>query len=403
MNLQKIQDDFPIFRRKINNKRIIYLDNAATTQRPKLVIDKVKEFYMNYNANIHRGLNKLSLEASELYDLAKKEIANFINTKSKEIIFTKNTTESINLLSFTLPALLKLNKNDEIVISEMEHHSNIIPWQEVAKKTGAKLKYIPLEKGVLKNPEEIISKKTKIVSITHASNVLGTINNIKEIGKIAHEKGALFIVDAAQSIPHMKINIREQDVDFLVFSGHKMLAPFGIGVLYGKEYLLDKMSPFMTGGGMIAKVSKLNTKYAKLPNKFEAGTPNIAGVIGLSEAVKYLSKIGFDKIYKHEKQLVDFVLQELSNIKDVNIYGLQSDSIERRLGVISFNIKNINPNDVGMYLNEGNIFVRTGHHCAQILMKKLKVEGTVRASFYIYNSIEDAVKLVEYIKKMVRL
>lgn len=393
LNLKK---DFPIF----NNRNISYLDSGATTQKPKQVIDAVQNFYEKYNANIHRGAYLLSIEATEIYEETRSKIAKFINAKyPEEIIYSKNATESLNLIAYSY-GLDNLKKDDEVVLSIMEHHSNLVPWQMVAKKTGSKLNYMYINENYEISDEEIESKitdKTKIVGITHVSNVLGTINNVKKIIKYAHKKGAVVVVDASQSIPHMKIDVQDLDADFLVFSGHKMLAPLGIGVLYGKREILNKMNPFIYGGDMIEYVYEQDTTFAPLPNKFEAGTQNVEGVVGLGSAIDYILELGYDKIQKKESKVVAYARQELSNLNFLTLYLTPNEN--NHSSVISFNIKGVHPHDVASILDTEGVCVRSGNHCAQPLMRFLRIDSTCRASFYFYNTKEDVDRLVKALNK----
>lgn len=402
---KKLKKDFPIFD---NNENLVYLDSAATTQKPKQVIEAIKNFYENSNANIHRGVYSLSEKATELYEEARKVVAKFINADEKEIIFTRNTTESINFLSYVLPSILPKEKTsklghfkekNEIVVTEAEHHSNLIPWQQLAKREKMKLKFIKIKDDFtldLEDAKEKITDKTAIVSISHVSNALGTVNPVKEIVKIAKEKNAFTVFDAAQSVPHMKVDVKALDCDFLAFSGHKMLAPLGIGVLYGKEKLLEKLSPYGFGGGMIKTVSYENYEPAEIPEKFEAGTPNIEGTIALSEAIKYIDKLGIENLEKWEKELLSYLLKKLKEIPGIVIYCNEKNSS----GILSLNIKKIHPHDVAFILNDYGIAVRAGHHCNMPLMKKLGISGTIRVSFYVYNTFEDVDKLIEGLKKV---
>ncbi len=394
MNYKK---DFPIF----ENNEISYLDSGATSQRPKYVLDKIQEYYNNSNANPHRGAYSLSIESTEVYENARNRISKFINARYKEeIIFSKNASESLNLIAYSY-GLDNVKKDDEIVISIMEHHSNLVPWQYVAKKTGGKLNYMYINDEYELSKEEIESKitdKTKIVGITHVSNVLGTINNVKEIIKYAHKKGAIVVVDASQSIPHMKIDVQDLDADFLVFSGHKMFAPLGIGILYGKKELLNKMNPFIMGGDMIEYVYEQDTTFAPLPNKFEAGTQNVGGVVGLSAAMDYIESIGYENIEKIEKKLVKYARKELSKLDFLDIYMTPNE--KNHSGVISFNIKGVHPHDVASILDSVGVCVRSGNHCAQPLLRYMGLDSTCRASFSIYNDEEDVDKLVEGLKKV---
>lgn len=386
------KSDFPIFK----NRNITYLDSASTSQKPKVVLDAMKNVYENSNANVHRALYDLGSESTELYEASREMIAKFISANSsKEIIFTSGATASINLLAYTIGAQLK--KNDEILISHMEHHANIVPWQQLAKRTGVKLKYLPLtDKGEidLSKSNELITTKTKIVSITHMSNVLGTINPIKKIAKLTKMVGAIFIVDGAQSVSHMPVNVQDLECDFLVFSGHKMLGPTGVGVLWGKLELLNELDPFLSGGEMIEKVTLEDSTWNEVPYKFEAGTPNYVQAIGLGAAVKFLSKIGMENVHNYEQELTSYALEKLQTIPKLNIHG----SPIKRGSVISFNIEDIHPQDLAQFLNEDNICIRVGHHCAQPLLETLNETSTARASFYIYNDFSDIDKLVDSIK-----
>ena len=396
MNSEEIRKDFPI----LENRKITYLDNGATTQRPIQVIKAVQEFDENYNANPHRGAYSLSAQATNMYEDVRTKIAKFINARNREeIIFSKNATESLNLIAYSY-GMENLKKDDEIVLSIMEHHSNLVPWQKVAKKTESKLKYMYINSNFEIPDEEIetkITEKTKVVGITHVSNALGTINNVKKIIKYAHKKGAVVIVDGAQSIPHIKINVQELDADFFVFSGHKMLAPLGIGVLYGKKELLNKMEPFLMGGDMIEYVYEQETTYATLPNKFEAGTQNIEGVIGLGEAIDYIEKIGYNKIQEIEKEVVSYARKELSKLEFLELYLTPNE--ENHSSVISFNIKGVHPHDVASILDSEGVCVRSGNHCAQPLMRFLGIDSTCRASFYFYNTKEEVDRLVKGLQK----
>lgn len=390
------KEDFPI----LNNRDIAYLDSGATTQKPIQVIKEVEKFYEKYNANPHRGAYTLSIEATELYENTRAKIANFINARYKEeIIFSKNATESLNLIAYSY-GMENLKKDDEVVLSIMEHHSNLVPWQKVTKATESKLKYMYINENFELSDEEIESKitdKTKIVGITHVSNVLGTINNVKKIIKYAHKKGAIVIVDASQSIPHMKIDVQDLDADFLVFSGHKMLAPLGIGVLYGKREILNKMEPFLMGGDMIEYVYEQNTTFAPLPNKFEAGTQNVEGVVGLGAAIDYIENIGYDNIQKIEKDVVSYARQELSKLDYLTLYMTPNE--ENHSSVISFNMNGVHPHDVASILDTEGVCVRSGNHCAQPLMRFLGIDSTCRASFYFYNTKEDVDRLVKALNK----
>lgn len=392
--------DFPIF----ENKQISYLDSGATTQKPIQVIDSINNFYKEYNANPHRGAYSLSIEATEVYENTRKKVANFINARyAEEIIFSKNASESLNLIAYSY-GLDKLNKDDEVVISIMEHHSNLVPWQYVTKKTNSILKYMYINENYELTKEEIeekITDKTKVVGITHVSNAIGTINNVKEIIKYAHKKGAIVIVDASQSIPHMKIDVQELDADFLVFSGHKMFAPLGIGVLYGKRELLNNMNPFLMGGDMIEYVYEQNTTFAPLPNKFEAGTQNVEGVIGLGAAIEYIEHIGYDKISKMEEELMNYAIENLKKLDFIKLY--MTPNRKNHSAVISFNIKGIHPHDVASILDTEGVCIRSGNHCAQPLMRFLNIDSTCRISFCIYNTKEDIDRLILALKKAYKI
>ncbi|MFH1325382.1 MAG: SufS family cysteine desulfurase [archaeon] len=390
---KQLKKDFPIFK---NNRNLVYLDNSATTQKPKQVIEKIKEFYEKYNANVHRGVYKLSEKADEKYSEARKVVAEFVNASPEEIIFTKSSTDSLNLLSYTISSILSKGK-DEILLTEMEHHSNLIPWQQLAKRKNMKLKFVKMKSDFtldLEDAKRKITDKTAVFSFAHVSNVLGIVNPVEKLVKLAREKNIITIIDAAQSVPRMKTDIKKLDCDFLVFSGHKMLAPFGIGVLYGKKSLLEKLSPFQFGGGMIKNVSYETSDFADIPEKFEAGTQNIAGAIALAEAINYMDKKGINEIEKWEKTLTEYALKKLNEISGIEIYG-------RGFGVISFTLNSIHPHDIATLLDSYGIAVRGGHHCAMPLMKTLKLDkGTVRISFYLYNTFEDIDKLIVALKKI---
>ena len=394
------KDEFPI----LQERKISYLDSGATTQKPQCVINAIESYYKECNANPHRGAYSLSIEATEKYESTREKIAKFINARNREeIIFSKNATESLNLIASSY-GLDNLKKDDEVVLSIMEHHSNLVPWQYVTKKTNSKLKFMYINKEYELSKEEIESKitdKTRVVGITHVSNVLGTINNVKEIIKYAHKKGAVVIVDASQSIPHMKIDVQDLDADFLVFSGHKMFAPLGIGVLYGKKELLNKMTPFLMGGDMIEYVYEQNTTFAPLPNKFEAGTQNVEGVIGLGAAIDYIEKIGYKEIQNVEEAITKYAVNELSKLDFLEIYI--TPHLENHSSVISFNIKGVHPHDVASILDSNGVCVRSGNHCAQPLLRYLGMDSTCRASFSIYNTKEDVDNLVEALKKAYKM
>ena len=399
-----LRNDFPIFKKKINGKELVYLDNASTTQKPYSVIDSITDFYTNYNSNIHRAVYQLAEEATELYEQSREKIANFINVRPEEIVFTRNTTESINLIAHSW-ARSNLKKDDGIVITELEHHSNIVPWQILCQEIGTRLEYVGIDENGFLDLEHMIklisSKKVKLVSLSHMSNVLGTIVPIEGIIKVAHEHGIPVIVDGAQSVPHMPVNVKNMDCDFLVFSAHKMLGPTGVGVLYAKKEFLEKMRPFMGGGDMIKEVFKFHTNYNDVPYKFEAGTPNIADVVGFGAAIDYLEKIGMENIRKHEISLTDYALESILSLKYVTVYGPRDTKY--RGGVMSFNIADIHPHDLATIMNDHGIAIRSGHHCAQVLMQRLDVPATSRASFYIYNTKEEIDKFVNAIKEAGRI
>ena len=396
MKAQEIKKDFPL----LLKRDIAYLDSGATSQRPIQVIKAIEEFYEKENANPHRGSYELSVEATEEYENTRAKIAKFINAKhTEEVIFTKNATESLNLIAYSY-GMDNLKKDDEVVISIMEHHSNLVPWQKITKATGSKLKYMYINKNFEISDEEIenkITDKTKIVGITHVSNVLGTINNVKKIIECAHKKGAIVVVDASQSIPHMKIDVQDLDADFLVFSGHKMLAPLGVGVLYGKKEILDKMTPFLMGGEMIEYVYEQETTFAPLPYKFEAGTQNVEGVVGLGAAIDYIEKIGYNQIQELEDEIVSYAKQELSKLDYLTLYITPNS--QNHSSVISFNINGVHPHDVASILDSEGVCIRSGNHCVQPLMRFLDIDSTCRASFYFYNTKEDVDRLVHALNK----
>lgn len=397
-DVDRIRSDFPILQRKINGKQLAYLDSAATSQKPRTVIETIKEYYEQHNANIHRGVYKLSEEATIAYEAAHDRVARFINAAQEEVIFTRNTTESINLVSYAW-GLDNLKKGDEIVLTQLEHHSNIVPWQQVAKRTGAVVKYIPiLSDGTLDMhaAATMITAKAKLVAAGHVSNALGTINDIRTLARLAHQHGALFLGDAAQAVPHMPVDVKALDVDFMAFSGHKMLGPTGIGVLYGKKNILEKMQPFLSGGDMIREVTFEKTTFNDLPWKFEAGTSNIAGGIGLGAAAEYLQKVGMERIHKHAMQLTAYAYEQLKKDPAVTLYGPE---LSRRSGIISFNLKGVHPHDLAQVLDHEGIAIRGGHHCAMPLMGVLGVSSTSRASFYLYNTMEEIDRLIAGVQK----
>ena len=395
MDNYKIKKDFPILK---NN--IAYLDSAATTQKPESVLRAIQKFYEENNANPHRGAYKLSINATRVYDEAREKVAQFINAKnSNQIVFTRNATEALNLIAYSY-GLSKIKKDDEILLSIMEHHSNLVPWQYVAKKTGAKLNYMYTNDEGKLTDEEIenkIKKGVKIVGITHVSNVLGTVNDVEKIIKKAHEVGAIVVLDASQSVPHMKVDVQKLNADFLAFSGHKMLSPLGIGVLYGKKELLEDMTPFLYGGDMIEYVYEQDTTFAEVPTKFEAGTQNVEGAVGLSAAIDYLNNIGMDKVESIEEELMKYAISELSKLDFITIYGPKD--IKSKASVISFNVNGIHPHDVASVLDSCDVCIRSGNHCAQPLLRYMGIDSTCRASFYIYNTKEDVDKLIEALYK----
>ena len=398
--INSYKKDFQI----LEKNNIVYLDSAATTQKPIQVINAIESFYKNSNANPHRGAYKLSVEATNVYDEARSKVAKFINAKNeKQIIFTRNATESLNMIAYCY-GLENIKKGDKIVISIMEHHSNLVPWQYVSKKTGSKLEYMYINELGELTDEEIdkkIVRGTKIVGITHVSNVLGTINPIEKIIKKAHSVGAIVIVDSSQSVPHMKIDVQKLDADFLVFSGHKMLAPLGIGVLYGKDELLNNMKPFLYGGDMIEYVYEQDATFADLPAKFEAGTQNVEGAVGLASAIDYLENIGMDNVEKIERELTKYALDELQKLAFVTVYG--TNNLEKHGGVISFNVNGVHPHDVASILDSENVCIRSGNHCAQPLLRYMGLDSTCRASVYIYNTKEDVDKLIDALYKTKRM
>ena len=396
MTNYEIRNDFPILR----ENKIAYLDSGARTQRPIQVLDKVYNFYKSENANPHRGAYKLSIQATEVYENARQKVADFINAPSaRNIVFTRNATESLNLLTYSY-GLNNVKKDDKIVLSIMEHHSNLVPWQMVCQKNGAKLEYMYTNSNGELTTEEIDKKivpGVKIVGITQVSNVLGTINPIKEIIKKAHSVGAIVILDGSQSVPHMKVDVQELDADFLVFSGHKMLSPFGIGVLYGKNNLLDSMTPFLFGGDMIEYVYEQETIFAEVPTKFEAGTQNVGGAVGISAAIDYLKNIGMENIEKIEKELTKYAYEELSKLDFITLYGPKD--LQKRSGVFSFNVNGVHPHDVASVLDSQDVCVRSGNHCAQPLLRYMNLDSTCRASLYVYNTKEDIDRLVKALIK----
>jgi cysteine desulfurase/selenocysteine lyase len=403
----KIREDFPILKRKVNDNQLIYFDNAATSQKPKQVIEAIRDFYESHNANVHRAVHTLSQEATELYESAHEEVARFINAKGmEETVFVRGTTEAINLVAYAW-GLYNLKKGDEIVVSLMEHHSNIVPWEIISGITMANIRYGKVnDDGTLdyESFENLISKKTKIVCLSHVSNVTGIVNDVKRVIRVAHENGALALVDGAQSVPHMPVNVKELDADFLAFSGHKMLGPTGIGVLYGKKDILESMEPFHGGGEMIREVSfnpktkRCSISWNVLPWKFEAGTPNVCGGVGLMEAVRYLKRIGMENVRRYEETLTKYALPLMKSCKKVRIFGTQNTSI--KCGIVPFGIGGLSSHDIALFLDNYGIMVRSGFHCAQPLHEILNLSSTARASFYIYNTREEIGRFTEVLKEI---
>lgn len=400
MNITGIRNQFPILNQEVNGHPLVYLDSSATSQKPVQVIEALEKYYREDNSNVHRGVHTLGTRATDAYEGAREKVRKFINAKSiQEILFTRGTTTGLNWVALSY-GNANLSEGDEVVITYMEHHSNLIPWQQACKRTGAVLKYIPLQEDgtiSLDDVRETVTERTKIVAVTQVSNVLGVINPIKEIAAIAHENGAIMVVDGAQSAPHIKIDVQDLNCDFLAFSGHKMCGPTGSGVLYGKKHLLENMEPVEFGGEMIDFVELYDSTWKELPWKFEGGTPNIAGGIGLGAAIDFLNEVGMDNIAAHDQHLAAYAVERLSQIEGVTIYGPLDPA--KRAGLVTFNIKDVHPHDVATVLDAEGIAVRAGHHCAQPLMKWLKVASTARASFYLYNTEEDIDKLVEGLVK----
>ncbi|MCA1024024.1 cysteine desulfurase [Halobacillus litoralis] len=392
MDVKAVREQFPILHQEVNGHPLVYLDSSATSQKPVQVIEKLDEYYRGYNSNVHRGVHTLGTKATDEYEGAREKVRRFINAYStQEVIFTRGTTTAINTVAASY-GRANLSEGDEVVITQMEHHSNIIPWQQIVKETGAELKYIPMQPDGtvrLEDAEATITEKTKIVAMMHVSNVLGTINPVKEVAEIAHRKGAVMLVDGAQSVPHMSIDVQDLDADFYAFSGHKMCGPTGIGVLYGKKALLNKMEPVEFGGEMIDFVNLYDSTWKELPWKFEGGTPIIAGAVGLGAAIDFLTDIGLDNIRKHEEKLAAYAVQEMNKIDDMKIFGP-----EHRAGLVTFNLGDVHPHDLATVLDAEGVAVRAGHHCAQPLMRWLNVSATARASFYLYNTEEDIDRLV---------
>ena len=399
--IQDIRNDFPILSREVNGKPLVYLDNGATTQKPQVVIDVISKYYDNENSNIHRGVHTLSQEATDAYEQARVKIQKFLNAKhSHEIIFTSGTTGGINMIASSLRSSVKAG--DEIIITAMEHHSNIVPWQMLCEETGAKMKVIPInKKGELLMDEfkKLISSNTKLVAFTHTSNTLGTINPTEEIIKIAHENEALVLVDGAQAVTHGKLDVQEMDADFFVFSGHKLFAPTGTGILYGKEEVLNSLPPYQGGGDMIKTVTFEKTTYNELPHKFEAGTPNIAGGIGLAAAINYMNEIGIDNIAAYEHELLAYATKAIKQVEGVRIIG----EAKNKASVLSFVVDGTHPSDIGMIIDKLGIAIRTGHHCTEPLMNRFEVPGTARASFAFYNTFEEINVFIKALKRAVKM
>lgn len=406
LDVARIRKDFPIFTRTIRDgKRLVYLDSGATSQKPQVVIDAEIDFYTKHNAAAHRGAHQLAEEATELFEASRETVADFLGAKSEEVVFTKSATESLNLLAYAFSnaepgSKFAIGPEHSIVVSEMEHHANLIPWQQLAKRSGAELKWFGVTSdGRLdeSNIDSLITEKTKIVAITQQSNVLGTINNLDQIIKKAHQVGAIVIVDACQSVPHIPVDVRKLDADFLAFSGHKILGPTGVGVLWGRYELLNELPPFLFGGSMIENVTMTDASWAEAPRKFEAGVPNMAQVVGLAAGIKYLQAIGLDAVHEHEKALTGYLLEQLAQIPGVSVVGPLDVSL--RGGTVSFTLDGIHPHDLGQYLDSAGIAVRTGHHCAWPLTRALGVPATTRASLYLYNDVSDIDALVTAVKE----
>ena len=405
LNVHRIRKDFPILGRKIRDKPLVYFDNAATTQKPLSVIDAIRDYYMNYNSNIHRAVHQMAEEATHAYETTRQKVARFINSRSTdEIIFTRNATEAINLVSHSW-GQDNIRGDDRIVITELEHHSNIVPWQVLCNQTRASLDYIEVDDGGCLDMDSyektLQNRKTRLISISEVSNVLGTIVPIREIVKKAHAKDIPVLVDAAQSVPHMPVDVQATDCDFMVFSAHKMLGPTGVGILYVKKEILEELQPFISGGDMIKEVHKYETIYNDLPYKFEAGTPNIADVIGFGAAMDYLNRLGMDKVRDHEIELTKYAMDAMKDIRGMTLYGPLD--AKNKGGVISFNLGDIHPHDLATILNDHGIAIRSGHHCAQVLMEKFDLSAMSRASFYIYNTIEEVDKFINALNDARRL
>lgn len=397
-----VKKDFPILNRQINGRRLVYLDSGATSQKPEVVINAISDYYRNHNANVHRGVHVLAEEATELFENARKTVADFIGVKQEEIVFVRNTTEAINMVAYAW-GRKNVGKGDEVATTIMEHHSNFVPWQQLVIERRAEFKVWDIEDNGtldLDKISEVVNSKTKIFAVTHVSNVLGTINDVKEIVKRAKRinPDILVLVDGAQAVPHMKVNVGELAADFYAFSGHKMMGPMGIGVLYGKKEVLENMPPFLMGGGMIREVSIERTEFREVPVRFEAGTPDVASAVGLSAAVKYLKKMGMENVREHEKELTKYCLEELGKVEGITIYGPKD--VEKRAGVVSFNFKNVHAHDVAQILDSVGVCVRSGHHCAMPLHTRLGISASTRASMYVYNDKADIDRLMEGLDKV---
>jgi cysteine desulfurase/selenocysteine lyase len=400
-DVQALREDFPVLQRQIYGRPLVYLDNAATTQKPRAVIEALVHFYEHHNANIHRAIHALGEEATDAYEGTRAKVSRFIGAPQPEtIVFTRNTTESLNLVAYSW-GRKNVQQGDEILLTEMEHHSNLVPWQRLAQEVGATVRYISVtDEGTLAldDLDDLIGERTKLVAVTHVSNAFGTLNPVREIVDVAHRKGALVVVDGAQSVPHMPVDVEALDCDFLAFSGHKMLGPTGVGVLYGRYELLDEMEPFLSGGEMIRRVRLEGASWNDVPWKFEAGTPNVADVIAFNAALDYLTALGMENVRAHEEELTRYALRRLRQLEDLTVYGPLDAA--RRGGVISFNYADIHPHDVGTILDREGVAIRAGHHCAQPLMRRFDMAGTVRASFYVYNTHDEIDALVEGIGKV---
>jgi len=407
LDVNKIREDFPILKRKVNDNPLIYFDNAATTQKPIQVMDAVRDFYQNHNAAVHRAVHTLSQEATDLYESAHEEVAKFINARgSEETVFVRGTTEAINLVAYAW-GLRNLKRGDEILVSLMEHHSNIVPWEIISEMTKANVKFGEVnDDGSLnyESLENMMSKKTKIVCLSHVSNVTGIVNDVKRVVRAAHENGSLALIDGAQSVPHMPVDVKDLEADFLAFSGHKMLAPTGIGVLYGKKEILEKMEPFQGGGGMIREVSfdmrkrQCSISWNALPGKFEAGTPNVGGAVGLMEAIRYLKRLGMKNVKAHEETLTKYVMPLMKKVKKVTLFGPKDPYV--KCGIMPFGIKGLSSHDVALFLDSYGIMIRSGFHCAQPLHEFFKLNSTARASFYVYNTREEVDRFIEVLEEI---